>query len=116
MDDWRDQEATNQTVFREMNEWTREAADVGLEPLASMAVYLCECSDRRCTDPISLTRAEYESVRAEAVRFAIAVNHENPEIDRVIAENARFATIEKFYGSAARIARATDPRAEGVAS
>jgi hypothetical protein len=75
-----------------------------------MDVYLCECSDRLCTEPISLTRAEYEAIRAVAVRFAIALNHENPEIDKLLFENERFATVEKFYGVGAQIARATDPR------
>jgi hypothetical protein len=42
--------------------------------------------------------------------FAIALNHENPEIDRIITENERFAAIEKFSGSAAMIARASEPR------
>jgi hypothetical protein len=57
-----------------------------------------------------VTRHEYEGVRASGVRFVIALNHENPEIDLVISENERFATVEKFYGVAARIARAADPR------
>ena len=32
--DWRDQEATNETIFREMNEWTDEEIDgrIGLDP------------------------------------------------------------------------------------
>src|SRR5688572_9513253 len=83
--DWRDQEATNQTIFREMNEWTEEGNDerVGIGP--RIDAYLCECSDRRCSERILLTRPDYETVRAEAVRFAIALNHENPEIDRVVA-------------------------------
>ena len=110
MADWREQEATNETVFREMNEWTEESDDArrGLE--RPMDVYLCECSDRRCTDAISLTRPEYEAIRAVPIRFAIALKHENPEIDRVLTENVRFATVEKFYGAPARIARASDPR------
>jgi len=110
MADWREQEATNETVFRDMNEWTEEENDArfGLERL--MDAYLCECSDRRCTDPIRLTRDEYEAVRAVPVRFAIALDHENPEIDRVVRENDRFATVDKFYGVGARVARATDPR------
>ena len=33
--------------------------------------YLCECSDRRCTEPIGLTGSEYEAVRAVPVRFAM---------------------------------------------
>jgi hypothetical protein len=110
MPDWRDQEARNETVFREMNEWTEEANDARLGLDRATDAYLCECSDRRCTEPINLTRREYEAVRAVPVRFAIALNHENPEIDRVLFENPRFATVEKFHGAGAKIARATDPR------
>jgi hypothetical protein len=108
--DWREQEARNETVFREMNEWTKNAFDAGGGARPPLEAYLCECSDRRCTDPISLSRAEYESVRSVAERFAIALNHENPEIDAVISENLRFATVAKFYRPAVAIARATDPR------
>jgi hypothetical protein len=109
MSDWRDQEATNQTIFREMNEWTEEREDARRGLGRRIDAYLCECSDSRCTEPIQLTRLEYEAVRAEAARFAIALNHENPEIDRVVEENERFATVDTFC-SAARIARATYPR------
>jgi hypothetical protein len=108
--DWREQEATNETIFREMNEWTEEENDARIGPERPMDTYVCECSDRRCTDPVRMTRTEYESIRSIGVRFVIALDHENPEIDRVIAENERYATIEKFYGAGARIARAADPR------
>ena len=114
MSDWREQEATNETVFRAMNEGTEEANDAQSSMDHRTEIYLCECSDRRCTEPISLTRPEYESVRAVPVRFAIALNHENPEIDRVIFENQRFAAVEKFYGAGARIARGSDPRRKSV--
>lgn len=108
--DWREQEATNETIFREMNEWSLETNDANPGKDHRIDTYLCECSDRRCTEPIGLTRPEYEAVRAVPVRFAIALNHENPEIDRVLFENRRFATVEKFYGAGAKIARSTDPR------
>lgn len=110
MSDWREQEATNQTIFREMNEWTEEGNDARLGVGHRIDSYPCECSDRSCTEPIRLSRAEYESVRAEPIRFAIALNHENPEIDRLVSENERFATVDKFHGKPARIARRTDPR------
>ncbi len=48
-------------------------------------------------------------MRAVPVRFALALDHENPEIDRVLFENRRFATGE-FFGAGARIARSSDPR------
>jgi hypothetical protein len=110
MPDWREQEARNETICREMNEWTEEENDARLGPDRPMDSYLCECSDASCTAPIRLTRAEYEGVRSVAVRFAIALDHENPEIDRVVAENDRFATVDKFFGVGSKIARATDPR------
>jgi hypothetical protein len=110
MAEWLEQEARNQTISREMNEWTEEDTDSRLGLHRLMDTYLCECSDARCTDPIRLTRAEYEEVRSVAIRFAIALRHENPEIDRVVAENDRFATVEKFFGVGGRIARATNPR------
>ena len=110
MADWQEEEARTETIFREMNEWTVEANDERAGVPRLMDSYLCECSDRGCTEPIHLTRPEYEAVRAEPVRFAIAVNHENPELDRVLAENARFATVEKFSSVGVRIARASDPR------
>ena len=66
----------------------------------------------------SLTMTRATSGRSIAVRratsvsddFALALNHENPEIDTLVVENERFATIEKSFGEAARIARATNPR------
>ena len=110
MPDWRDEEARNETVFRDMNEWTAEANDARLGVDRPIDAYLCECSNRRCSDPINLTRSEYEAVRAVSVQFAIALDHENPEIDLVVSESPRFATVEKFYGNGARIARESDPR------
>jgi hypothetical protein len=110
MADWREQEVTNETIFREMNEWTEEANDARFGVDRPIDVYLCECSDPRCTEPICLTRREYEAVRAVPVRFAIALNHENPEIDQKLVENKRFATVEMFAGAGAKIALATDPR------
>ena len=109
MSDWREQEATNETIFREMNEWTKEANDRRLGD-HSIDIYLCECSDPLCSDPISLTRGEYEAVRAVPTRFAIAVDHENPEIDLVLFENERYTTVDKFHEAGASIARATNPR------
>ena len=110
MADWRAQEAVNETMFRDMNEWTVDDTDDrdGLE--RPMDTYLCECGDAGCSAPIRLTRSEYEGIRSEPTRFALALDHENPEIDSLITENERFATIEKSFGAPSRIARASDPR------
>lgn len=106
-------EATNETIFRAINEWAEQSTDERIGISRGMDTYLCECSDRTCTQPIFLTRSEYEDVRANATRFAIAQNHENPELDRVIFEGHRFTTVEKFYGVGKRIANASNPRRAG---
>jgi|SRR5205085_7768390 len=109
MVDWRDAEVENETVFREMNEWAREQ-NGPVQDSGAIERFLCECGDRTCTDVIELSRPEYEWVRSLATRFALAVNHENPEIDHVVEENDRFTTVEKVAGPPSRIARETDPR------
>lgn len=109
MSDWGTHEATNQTIFRAFNEWTVEGNDARLGVGHRIDTYLCECSDRRCSDPIQLRRFEYELIRAEPVRFAIALNHENPGIDRLVEENERFGTVDMLHGVPVRIARKTYP-------
>ena len=103
-------EATNQTIFREINEWTSDQVAAAEGDDRIIDTYLCECGDQRCTAPIRLTRAEYEAIRSYPTRFALALDHEDPEVDTVLTENERFATIDKSFGLGARIARASNPR------
>ena len=63
-----------------------------------------------CRQVIMLTPLEYESVRAYGARFAIALNHENPELHQVLEQNERFATREKLPGPGMRRAFAMNPR------
>lgn len=104
--DWREAEVSLGTVFREMNEWTHDESHRLRRPVDA---YLCECGDPSCTEPILMSWREYEDVRAYPTRFAIAVDHENPEIDFVVHEEPGFTVVES-YGPPSRIARATDPR------
>jgi hypothetical protein len=60
--------------------------------------------------PDRLTQAEYEAVRGGRRSILNRPDHENPEIDRVVVEHDRFATLEKFDMAGAKIARAPDPR------
>jgi hypothetical protein len=106
-----DQEVRNEAAARDQNEWIERTHDhVGNG--GRMDAYVCECGDAGCAKPIHLTREEYEDVRGYATRFAIAVTHENPEIDQVLSEGVRFSVVQKIAGIPARIARETDPRRE----
>jgi hypothetical protein len=109
MRNWVDQEVMNEVDSRQRNEWIEHANDSFGADEASDD-YACECSDSSCTTVISLSRDEYESVRSYGFHFAIAINHENPMIDGVLAENGRYAVVEKLLGRPRRMADANDPR------
>ena len=112
INEWQRKEVRNETRSRDVNESIEAATDVLGELAATDAdIFRCECGDATCKAVIGLTRAEYEAVRAEATWFALAIDHENPELDRVITENDRFTVVEKWLREAARIARTSDPRA-----
>lgn len=105
---WREREARNEARFRDQNEWIETASErFGADPLTA---FVCECGDAACTQTIELTNAEYESVRSASTRFAVVLNHENPESEQVVSECSRFAVIDKIEGWSLRIARDTDAR------
>jgi hypothetical protein len=105
---WREREARNEARFRNQNEWIDAASrKFGA---TRFTAFVCECGDASCAQTIDMTLAEYESVRATSTRFAVVVNHENPESEGVISECARFAVIDKIEGWGLRIARSTDQR------
>lgn len=110
MSGWRDKQAHNQARFREVNERTEQIAkDLGGDGQCHL---VCECANLECTQEIELTAAEYERVRAHASRFAVALNHENPETESIVEQNERFAVVETFAGASSEIARETDPRSQ----
>jgi hypothetical protein len=100
--------ARNETLFREVNERIKQV-NVGLATV-EQTDFLCECGDEACTQPISLTMAEYEAVRAEPTHFAVVQGHVVPDVEQVLATNERYAVVAKTDPDAARIARAEDPR------
>jgi hypothetical protein len=65
---------------------------------------------RGCASTISLTRIEYEEVRAYGTHFAIALDHESPDLDLLVSERTGFSIIRKLPGFPARLATASDPR------
>ena len=109
MNDYRREEAINETRSRQTNEWI-EAANDRFGAKNAMDEYRCECSDGMCASVVSLTRIEYEAVRADGVRFFIASHHENPELDGLIVELDRYSIVAKLPGEPAEIARSSDPR------
>lgn len=58
---------------------------------------------------LPLTIAEYEAARSAPRQFLVAPGHELPEIETVVASNARYELVRK-HGEAAELATERDPR------
>ena len=106
---WRLDEVRNQIGSRAANESVLATVDGG-DGNGWIHEFVCECGHAGCSELIRLTSVEYEAVRADGRRFAVALNHEDPEVEGLVAENSAFATVEKLPGPYARLALATDPR------
>jgi hypothetical protein len=110
MSGWREEGGESQALFREANEVIEQVAEsLGTDGQDS---FLCECRNPECAQEIALTRGEYERIRDHANRFAVALNHENPETETIVAQTERFAVVESYAGEASKIAPETDPRSQ----
>ena len=101
----------NQSLFRELNERLEGLAET-FRFISETASFTCECADMSCVQPMDLTLAEYEAVRAEPNQFAVLPGHVYPDVERVVTENERFVVVSKI-GEGAKVAVENDPRAEG---
>lgn len=101
-----DRLARNETMFRSVNERVDEVVQPGPQEEID---FLCECGDSECVEKVTLTREEYERVRADGTQFAIVPGHEIPEIEDVVLRADRFLVARK-HPEESEIAQETDPR------
>jgi hypothetical protein len=99
----------NEAVFREVNERIEQVAEA-FNLQDQQLDLLCECGRAECVDRISMTRAQYEELRSDSNSFAIRPGHDEPDVERVIANKKGYDVVEKFEGVPERIAEETDPR------
>lgn len=100
--------ARNEALFREVNEQARSLSAFQPSTPAEEWLIICECSDDRCTERVSLPLAVYEAVRANPRRFMVVEGHDS-DFERVVERADGYAIVEK-EGQAGRIAERTDPR------
>jgi hypothetical protein len=99
----------NEAVFRDVNERIQDVAaafNLTSEPLD----LICECGDAACVARISLSREEYEQVRADSHLFAVATGHIAPDVEELVESRSGYDVVRKFKGAPAEIAQKTDPR------
>jgi hypothetical protein len=100
--------ARNEALFREVNERIEDVQ----EGFAAQGRtdFLCECGSEDCTQPISLTLAEYEQIRRNPKHFVVLPGHDVVDLERVVERRDRYAVVEKLPGAPAKIALKRDPR------
>jgi hypothetical protein len=101
--------ATNEARFREINERVARDLEPIVETQDELLPFVCECGRPSCTDAISLSIAEYESVRKDATKFVVVSGHEIEDVEDVIERTNRYAVVRK-HPETWEIATQTDPR------
>jgi hypothetical protein len=96
---WEERIAYNEAWSRSLNQRRAKRA---LEGEATPS-FRCECWRHDCAERIKLSREEWEIVRAEPRRFAVARDHVAENFEAVLKAFPGFWLIEKF-GAAGEIA------------
>ena len=97
----------NEGLFRKVN----EAIVRGLWPddAARLVAFRCECARLDCNNPVRVTLAEYEQVRAHPRRFLVAPGHEIRTAETVVEKHQAYVVVEKRE-EAGVVAEQMDPR------
>jgi hypothetical protein len=90
--------ARNEALFRQVNERVREVSQAFATFDPTPVDFVCECGNQDCTEPITLTLAEYEAVRAVPTRFFVLASHVIPQVERVVSEHGTYVIVEKLVG------------------
>jgi hypothetical protein len=97
----------SQMLFREVNERMRRL-HIELEHEGDLQL-ICECRNRGCLEPLSLSTASYDAIRRIPTHFIVKAGHEMPDGERVAAAFDGYVITEKT-GQDARTAVRFDPR------
>jgi hypothetical protein len=98
--------AKNEILFRAVNERLDELGSI--VPWSRKTEYLCECSDTSCIEAITLSKEEYEQVRARPTVFVVVAGHERPALERIVGDHGEYLLVEKTVAVDAVLE--TDPR------
>jgi hypothetical protein len=96
-------EARARAENEERGEWLRTHTRV---------LFACECCDENCDAMISLSREQYEKVRASPTAFAVQPGHVDDDIEWVAARHDTHWVTEKGTPDGRRVAIESDPRSD----
>jgi hypothetical protein len=106
-DDLQRRLASNEAVFRQVNEGIERGQWPGEE--GAPVGFRCECARLGCNLLLELTLAEYEHVRSAPRCFVMIDGHELPGVEAVIERRPGYVIVEK-QDEAGELAVESDPR------
>jgi hypothetical protein len=106
-DDLQRRLASNEAVFRQVNEGIERGQWPGEE--GAPVGFRCECARLGCNLLLELTLAEYEHVRSAPRRFVMIGGHELPGVEAVVERRPGYVIVEK-QDEAGELAVESDPR------
>lgn len=105
-------QARNEALLREVNEQINvldRAAGGGDDETFG---FHCECGrGGGCEERVWMTLAEYDVVREQDDRFALALGHQTDGLEHVVAQNERYVVVDKVDEAEPLVA--DDPRRRG---
>lgn len=57
--------------------------------------FMCECSDLKCDEHVSMSIEEYEAIHKRKDRFVVAEDHATPLVENVVKRSDNYDTVEK---------------------
>lgn len=92
----------NESLFREVNERIDDLqSDLGQRPRFEI---VCECGNSACVERFTINASDYADLRRDVHYFAVVPGHEDPEVERVVAEHDAYFVVEKTDPDAAKAA------------
>lgn len=103
--------AENQSLFRQVNEQI-EALNAAFDAFTPHGSWSCECANTSCLERLEMTLAEYEALRRQSNRFAVAPGEDHvwQDVENVVHRTERYWVVEK-EGAAGERAIELDGRA-----
>ena len=88
--------ARNEALLREVNDRIEDVGGGGgLLPSERPLEFRCECGREDCHELVSLTVGQYEHVRSDNDRFAVAPGHEDDRIERIVERAGSYVIVDK---------------------
>lgn len=86
----------NEETFAKANEQIRTSAEQ--YDFNGAVPFLCECSEVGCTENVRLSLTGYREARGRsAAAFILLPGHDDPHVERIIAQGDGYVLVEKFF-------------------